>query len=486
MQKEEDYIMSQTPSIKKNVAFKLAYQVLAILVPLVTAPYVSRVLGADGIGIYSYTHSYMTYFTMFAALGTVSYGTRQIAQVRDDSQKLSKTFWEIEIMTLMTTAIALVVWVCIVFISEDYGIYFACLIPTLLATGADISWLYTGTERIHYSVIWNAVSKILGLLLVFTLIKSKDDLVLYVFMMSFILFVGNISMWIFLPKVVTRINIKDLNVLPHFKQTLKYFITSVAISLYTVLDKTMIGVITHDEFQNGYYEQAEKIINLIRPFAFTAINDATSPRMSYLFANEKYDEIKEKMRYSLNIELFISIGCCFGIIAVADTFVPVFMGNGYEPVINILRVMSFILIPICLSTCTGTHYYVPSGNVLKGTKLTLIGAIVNLIINIPLIFRFKAMGAVLASLVAEIIIGVLYVYKCRDYVNLRVIMQISWKKIIAGIIMASAVYFLGSISYVPSLYRLVLQITSGVGIYIIVLVVLRDNVIDLRRNIMRE
>ena len=92
MQKEEDYIMSQTPSIKKNVAFKLAYQVLAILVPLVTAPYVSRVLGADGIGIYSYTHSYMTYFTMFAALGTVSYGTRQIAQVRDDSQKLSKTF----------------------------------------------------------------------------------------------------------------------------------------------------------------------------------------------------------------------------------------------------------------------------------------------------------------------------------------------------------------------------------------------------------
>jgi O-antigen/teichoic acid export membrane protein len=151
--------------------------------PIITAPYISRVLGADGVGVYSYTSSIVTYFTMFAAMGTVSYGTKEIAACRDDKRLMSKTFWEIEIMTLCTTAISLIGFLLLILFSGEYKIYFLCLIPTLLATAADISWLYTGVERVHFTVIWNMICKILGVAFIFIFIKSKDDLALYIFIM---------------------------------------------------------------------------------------------------------------------------------------------------------------------------------------------------------------------------------------------------------------------------------------------------------------
>jgi O-antigen/teichoic acid export membrane protein len=459
--------------------------------PIITAPYISRVLGADGVGVYSYTSSIVTYFTMFAAMGTVSYGTKEIASCRDDKQLMSKTFWEIEIMTLCTTAISLIGFLLLILFSGEYKIYFLCLIPTLLATAADISWLYTGVERVHFTVIWNMICKILGVAFIFIFIKSKDDLALYIFIMSIITMFGNISMWMFLPKVVVRTSFKEFSIFRHFKQTLKYFITSVAISIYTVLDKTMIGLLTDDSFENGYYEQATKIINMVKPFAFMAINEIMTPRMSYLFANNQQDEIKIRIEKSLNIELLLTFGCVFGIIAVADVFVPLFFGDGYDSVILLLRVMAPILIPICLSTCAGSHYYVPSGNVMKGTRWTIVGAVINLAINAPLIIYFGALGAIIASLVAETTIGVLYVVMSKGYVNILTVLKVSWKKLIAGAVMCAVVIYLGYVLSINTILILLIQVISGIAIYGILLLVLRDKsivelIISIKKRILEK
>lgn len=107
--------MVQT-SIKKNYIYNTIYQVLSLITPLITAPYISRVLGSNGVGIYSYTNSIVTYFTLFAALGTASYGQREIAMHRDDPETSSKLFWEIEILSLTTTAVSLIVWIAWIFI----------------------------------------------------------------------------------------------------------------------------------------------------------------------------------------------------------------------------------------------------------------------------------------------------------------------------------------------------------------------------------
>lgn len=462
------------PSIKKNYIFKLAYQILAVLTPLITAPYVSRVLGADGIGMYSYSSSIMSYFTMFAALGTALYGTREIAQCRDDKQQMSATFWEIEIMTVATTMIALCIWFIVIITSSYYRPYFIALVPVLLATLFDISWFYTGLEKIHYTVIWNTICKIFGLVLLFLLVDEKSDAVLYVFIMSMLTLIGNLSMWIYLPREVNKPNFRKLRFIRHFKQTLKYFITSVAISIYTVLDKTMLGYFTNDAFQSGYYEQANKIINIVKPLSFAAINDVMIPRMSYLFANKKEQEIKSRIKISISMELFLAVGCCFGIIAVADNFVPIFFGPGYEPVSLLLKVMSVILIPICLSTCTGSHYFVPSGRIFEGTKLTIVGSVLNLIINVPLIIAFKSLGAVIASIAAESVIGVLYVYKAKDYLNAGFLCNELLKKGLSGLMMMLIVFVVSKYMVLGTIVSLIIQIVVGVCVYTIVLLFFKD------------
>ena len=316
------------PSVKKNYIYSLLYQILTMIIPFITAPYVARVLGADGVGIYSYTQSYMTYFTLIAALGTSSYGMREIARCRNDKNEYSKKFWEIELLTILTTAICLIVWFILILFSAKYKIYFIALIPSLLATMFDISWFYTGHERIAYTVFWNAICKIIGVVCIFLFVKSKNDLVLYIFLNSLVLMIGNLSMWVFLPKMLVKINPRTFELKKHFKETLIYFIPTIATTIYTVLDKTLIGAITHDNYQNGYYEQATKIINMAKTAVFVAVNSVMSARISFLFAEKRIQEIKSRIEKSMNFILLLGFAATFGIISVAKDFVPFFSEKG--------------------------------------------------------------------------------------------------------------------------------------------------------------
>ncbi len=467
--------MKEQINLKRNYFFKLSYQILSLIVPLITTPYVSRVLGADGIGIYSYTSSIMTYFTMFASLGTLNYGIREIAQCRDDKEQMSNVFWGIELMTACTTLITLAVWFILICLSSKYRTIFLALTPMLIASAADISWLYTGIEKIHYTVIINFICKLAGVAAVFVFVKDKGDLFFYVLIMSAVTCIGNMSMWFFLPKIVTRLRIKEIKIGIHFRETLKYFITSVAISIYTVLDKTMIGLLTHDSLENGYYEQACKLVNIAKPLAFSSVNDIMAPRMSYLFAKDKKEEITERINFSLGVELLLSVGCCFGLISVADIFVPLFFGFEYEPVIPLLRLMSPILIFICISTCFGSHYYVPSGNILDGSKLTIIGSIVNIFVNAPMIILFKANGAVAASLIAEGVIAILYAVSCKSKVKYMGIWRQLYKKLIAGVLMCILCLWIGAVIKCTPILLLLIQVVSGAVFYIMLLTVLKDN-----------
>ena len=467
--------MIKQVSLTRNYFFKLAFQVLSLVVPLVTTPYISRVLGADGIGTYSYTSSIMTYFTMFASLGTINYGVREIAQCRDDKQEMSKVFWGIELMTVCTTLATLVIWLLLTSMSPEYNEIFFALTPMLVATAADISWLYTGLEKIHYTVAINLVCKLAGVISVFAFIKGKGDLLLYVFIMSAVTCVGNMSMWLFLPGIVAPPRLREIKIGRHFRETLKYFITSVAISIYTVLDKTMIGVLTHDPLENGYYEQACKIVNIAKPLAFSSINDIMAPRMSYLFAKDQKDEITARINSSLGIELLLSVGCCFGLMSVADVFVPFFFGAGYKPVIPLLKLMAPILIFICVSTCLGSHYYVPSGNILSGTKLTIVGSIVNILVNVPMIIWFSAKGAVTASLLAEGVIAVLYAVFCRRKVKYKGIWCQLYKKLIAGVLMYFMCSWIETVVHCTPILLLLTQVVSGVVFYVIALTFMKDD-----------
>ena len=181
------------PSVRKNFIYRTFYEILLIITPLITEPYIARVLGADGVGIASYSNSIMVFFTMFAALGTVGYGTREIALHRDDKKEASKLFWEIELLTVCTSSVCLLVWLVLCFLYKGYTPYLLALIPTLLSTMLDINWYYTGYEKIIFTVLRNSFVRILGIIALFVFVKNRNDVVLYIFINSF-----NISFYYYL------------------------------------------------------------------------------------------------------------------------------------------------------------------------------------------------------------------------------------------------------------------------------------------------
>ena len=464
----------KTQNLKKNIVISTVYQVLSMILPLITAPYASRVLGVDGIGVYSYTHSYSMYFTLFAALGTVTYGSREIARNRNDRKQTSQLFWEIESLTVLTSLACIIVWTVMTILWEEYRLYFAILTVLLVGTMFDISWLYAGLEQFKYTVTQNLLFKVLGAVAIFVFVNDKNDLWKYVLILSLSHALASMSMWIYAPKFIDKIPIKSIKIKKHFKETLIYFIPTIAVSIYTVLDKTLIGLITNSKSENGNYEQSTKIINISKTVAFTGINVVLQSRISFLFAEHKYKEIKRKINDSINVVSFLSIGMVFGMIAVSDRFVPLFFGSGYDKTAILLKLMSPLIFIIGISNCLGSQYYSPAGLRSQSAKYIVFGAVTNLLLNLLFIPFFKSEGAVLATIVAESTISVLYLCNCNGYFTFKALFGIAWRKVVAGAVMLISLVLIDKILG-KGIIPILIMVSFGCFVYALTLLVLKDS-----------
>ena len=462
------------PSVKKNFAYSMAYQILEILVPFIMTPYLSRVLGADMVGIQSYTNSVQAYFILFAALGTQSYGAREISRNRDNIEAYSKLFWEIELMSIATSTAALIVWIFLIALSPTYRIFYLVMIPSILGSMLNITWFFNGLEKFKLTVIRNMFFRLAGILLMFAFVREKSDVVIHVAILSLINLLSSASLWIYIPKLTVKTSFGGLKITRHFKQTLTYFIPTIATSIYTVLDKTLIGLITRDSTQNGFYEQAENVIRVANKITYAGINAVVGVRISYLFVENKIDEIHKRIENSMNYIFFMGVGCACGLSAIAKRFVPLFFGSGYEGVEYLLYVLCPVSVIVGVSNCMGSHYYTPSGRRMQSSKYLIAGSCVNLAMNLCLIPYLQAIGAAIATIVAELTITVLYVRNSNNYMSLRLLVQIGWKKVISGMIMFLCVYNLGKLLIVSELVSVLVQIIAGVGVYTLGLYLLKD------------
>lgn len=464
----------QKVSIKKNFILSTAYQLLLIVAPLVTAPYVARVLGPDRVGIYSATNSIQMYFSLFAALGTASYGAREISRARDDEAKRSKLFWEIELLTVATTLVILVIWGAWIAVAPEYKIYYLVLTLNLFNTMFDISWFFKGLEQFSYTVRQNTIFKLLGIVLLFVLIKDENDLALYIALMCCTSLFGTLSMWIYLPRFLVKVDRRSLRIWPHLRETLVYFVPTIATSVYTYLDKTLIYAIARNPSENGYYEEATKIVNLVKSVTFTSLNAVLEVRASYLFLEKKYGEIKEKIRECMDYILFMGIGACLGLIGIAERFVPLFFGESFRPVTPILMLLSPVVVIIGISNCIGSLYYTPAGLRKKSAGFIVIGAVINFCMNLLLIPRLGGLGAVAGTLIAETVITVLYMAFCDHYLTVGLLVKLGWKKLAAGVIMAPVVWWIGT-KITGGFLSVVVQVLIGGSVYLIVLFLLHDS-----------
>ncbi|MGI6713996.1 MAG: flippase [Bacilli bacterium] len=502
---KENQLFKSKETLKKNVVLNTVFRILMIIAPFLTAPYVSRVLMSDGVGVYSYTQSLVTYFTMFAALGTISYGSREIARRRENKEQYSKAFWEIELIAVICSGLSLIAWIALSFLYTEYKVYLLILTFCILATTMDISWFYAGLEEYKYTISVNLIFKILSVISIFLFVKSPDDVWIYVLINSISLFAGNASMWLFLPKFLVKTRIEKKSLKYHFKETFVYFIPTIATSLYTVIDKTLIGALIQGEttvvingvetvkktaeIESGYYEQATKIIDMVKVVTFVSINSVLYSRASYLYKIKDYGTIKKMTLQAFQIVTFLTVGAAFGLIGIASTFVPLFFGAGYEKTILLLQILASLAPVVCVSGTLGSLYYSPVGKRKQSSIYLIIGAIVNLVLSAPLVLILKSVGAAIASIAAELVIVVLYVYYCNNAITLKELFRTFWKKVISGGAMLGVLIlfnFFVKTHFSNALLFLFVSVIAGFAIYVLMLMILKDDSIRLIPKILRR
>ena len=458
-------------SIAKNYIYNLIYQMLTILLPLVTTPYLSRVLGAENIGIYGYTISIVTYFILFGTLGVSMYGQREIAYKQSDKAARSKAFWEIIILRTITLSISILLFYLIYGRTGEYAVYYRILIIQLVANLFDISWLFQGIEKFDKTVVRNLIVKLLSLVLIFVVIKTPEDLWKYFDIYVGAELLGNMTLWLYLPKYLEKINVKTLEIKKHIKPVIALFVPQIAIQIYTVLDKTMIGKITGDMVEVGYYEQAQKIVKATLTVT-TALQTVMNSRIANAYATKNEKEVKECLEKSFNFIWLITVPMVFGLIAVATKFVPWYYGEGFEGVTNILIVTAPILIAMGISGVTGTQYLVQIGKQKEFTISVICGAITNVIFNIILIHFFNGVGAAMASVIAEIVIALVQLKYFKDQFKITEILKLGTKCVISGIVMFIFVKLLTDILPI-SIINTIIEVIVGGIIYIIMLIILK-------------
>lgn len=460
------YRKKKNPSMKVNFIFTIVFQVFSVLCSFITAPYVSRVLTVEGIGTYSYVSSIQYYFILISVLGTATYGAREISRIRDEKKNISIKFWEIEILTIVTSGISTVVWVIFSIFFSDYRMYCFLLLPALIASMFDISWLFNGLERMSLIVTRNLIARVFGIICTFVFVKSIQDLPIYFIIQSGTTLLANISMWLELPKVLERIDLKKINIWQHLKPTIMYFIPTVASSIYLVLDKVLLGVLTQGVSENGFYTQAESVITICKNIVFMAINSVVGVRISYLYKYNQYEEIKDRVKFSFNYLAFMGFACVFGLWAVAKLFIPLFYGPGYEKSVVVLILFAPILLFTSISSCLNAQFFVPVGRRAECTRYIIVGALVNFVLNIMLIPKFQSCGAVVASVIAEAIISYLFWKNSDDIIDFKSLFNVSWKKASSGIIMLLSIIGFNFFVSSNSVITLVVDLVLGVVVYV--------------------
>ena len=460
-------------SISKNYIYNLFYQVLTIILPLITTPYLSRVLGAEPIGIYSYTLSIATYFILFGSLGVSLYGKREIAYLQNEPKKRSIVFWEIVLMKFITMSISLTIFGLTYARTGEYAVYYRILIIEIVSQMIDISWFFQGMEEFKKTVTRNSIVKIIFVVSIFIFIKSPADIYKYFFIITLANILGNFSLWLYLPKFLKKVKLKELKIFRHLKATLVLFIPQIATQIYTVLDRTMIGEICEDKSEVGYYEQAQKIVKLLLTVV-TSLGTVMAPRMANTFAQGDVEQLKRYLLKSFSFTFMLAFPAMAGISLIVKDFVPIFFGEGFDKVIILIQVISPIIVFIGMSNILGTQYLLPTKKQKEYTISVSCGAVINFVLNLILINVIDSIGASIATVVAEFLVAAIQVYYVRNVVKLSSIMKTVKNYLFATIVMVTAVLAVNILLNLSGVISVVVQMTVGVLVYGICLLILRD------------
>ena len=453
--------------VRKNYLYSVLYQFLTIIVPLITTPYLSRTLGAEKVGIYSYTNSIVQYFVLISMLGILDYGNRTIAACKNKEER-SKTFGEIFFIQLFTSIVALILYNIYVYIDNNtYKIIAIIQGIAIVSSLLDINWFFFGIERFKLTVTRNMVIKILSLIFIFLFVIDSDDLWKYVLIMVSSTLLSNLILWLFLKN---EINIIKLNVRQSIRHLGPCFILMIPLlsrSIFVYLDKTMLGLLA-GMTETGYYEYSEKII-LAATSILTSLGTVMLPRISSLVAMKKEEEARKITSLSMDFIAGIGMPLTLGILAVSDSLVNVFLGESYSNC-NIVNVMAITIILVGWTNVIRTQYILPYKKDKVYTLAVILGAIIDFFVNFLLIPSYGAFGAAIGWVCAEVVITLTQTYCASKYLPICQYLKNCFGFFVNAIIMFIIVKYINFFGD-NSLTSLLFELITGIFSYTVLTVI---------------
>ena len=468
----------------KNYLYNAGYQILLMLAPVLTTPYVSRVLGAHNNGINTYTNGWVTFFYLLGQLGVMLYGNRQIAYERENKYKRSRIFWGITSLQIMTSFTALIAYLIAVFLfSSAFKEYFLLQALWIVAYGIDISWYFMGMEDFKKTVTRNTIVKLVTIALIFILVRNSNDLSKYIFLLGFAQVAGSITLWPYLRKSIQWVKIREWHPFKHFYPALLLFIPTITTQIYLVVNRIKLGRMA-PQAAVSQFNFGDNIVKLVLAIV-TATGTVMLPHIANKFASGDIKGVRDSLYKSFDFVTAVSVPMMFGLMAIAYKFAPWFLGNEYGPTGGVIFWEAPAILMIAWSNVTGTQYLMPIHREHQYTISVTVGAVVNIIANLFLISLYGANGAAVATVISEFSVTAVQLFYIRGTIRRRQLFASTWRYLVSGLFMYIVVSRINSIMNM-TIVNLIVQILVGVVVYAVCLFITHAPIIQQAKVLLKN
>ncbi len=474
--------MGERISVIKNYLYSLSYQILLLIVPFITMPYLARTLGLGNQGTFSVIQSVISVFVMVGCIGLNVYGQREIAYHKDDRILREKIFWEIVFMRVIMLTLSLGIYFAFIWFNKNViavinvynSAYFAFFAIEIVASMLDISWYYQGIENFKLQAIRNFAVKLISLALIIIFVRDSNDLSRYIVLYTGMNVIGNGSLWFHKLKHEAFVKPDFSRFSRHFKCSFIMFLPQIATTVYAQLDRVMIGGLVNDgNVQVGVYDNAEKIVKIALTVV-TSIGFVMLSRIANTYMKKDKENTKRYINASFKLYLCLATPIMFGIASIANIFVSRFFidTEGSELIAPVIITLCPIIMFIGGSNVFGTQYLLPTNRMLAYTASVCTGMVINVIMNFILIPTYGALGAAFSTVIAELGVLAVQLFAVRREFGIKMYL-FGWRYYLAGVVMFICVYNLDKIMS-DTLSALFALVIIGSAVYFSIVLLLRD------------
>ena len=445
--------------VLRNYAYNLSYQLLVIILPIITTPYVTRVFSSNDLGTYGYFNSIVTYFILLATLGVANYGTKEISSHRND---IRKNFWGIYTLQFGATCLSILLYIILCFAFSFMQNPVAYILGlSLLSKGMDISWLFQGLEDFRKITVRNITVKLVGVVSIFLFVKSPGDLYLYVSLLTVFELLGQLSMWFPAREFIGKPHLDLYYAKQHLKPVILLFLPQIAISLYVTLDRTMLGALASTT-DVGIYDQALKLVNILLTLV-TSLGSVMLPRVSNLLSKGNNEAVNRMHQISFLIYNLVIFPIIAGMLIINNDFVKFFLGNDFQEARYAIAIMIFRMFFIGWTNIMGIQILIPHNKNKEFLTSTTVPAIVSVGLNLLLLPKFGYIGAAIVSVLTEVFVWAIQLYFTRKYLKDVPIYKSTVKIFLASILMYFALSFLKTLlTFIPIINVVVYTIFGAI------------------------